>query len=97
MTIMQIIILQPILFQPGKDIISLLEKSLSEEFNASSSIITASPIKEISDQLFDKRRKQWKSNYILQWLSDMYKPSKSTTKILALCDFDAYSGHLNFV
>ena len=93
MMIMQII-LQPILFQPSKDIISPLEKILSEEFNAS--IVTASPIKEISDQLFDKQRKQWKSNHILQWILYMYKPSKSR-KILAICDFDAYSGHLNFV
>ena len=91
--IMQII-LQPILFQPDKDIISTLEKILSEEFNAS--IVTASPIKEISDQLFDKQRNQWKSNDILQWLSYKYKPSKSK-KILALCDLDAYSGRLNFV
>jgi len=91
--IMQII-LQPVLFQPDKDIISTLENTLSEEFNAS--IVTASPIKEISDQLFDKQRKQWKSNDILQWLLYIYKPSKST-KILAICDFDAYSGHLNFV
>ena len=91
--IMQII-LQPVLVQPYKDIISTLENTLSEEFNAS--IVTASPIKEISDQLFDKQRKQWKSNDILQRLSDIYNPSKST-KILAICDFDAYSGHLNFV
>jgi predicted Zn-dependent protease len=43
---------------------------------------------------------QWKSNDILQWLSDKYnKPSSkpTTTKILAICDFDAYSGRLNFV
>ena len=86
--------LQPVLFQPDKDIISTLENTLSEEFNAS--IVTASPIKEISDQLFDKQRKQWKSNHILQWILYMYKPSKSR-KILAICDFDAYSGHLNFV
>ena len=91
--IMQII-LQPVLFQPDKDIISTLENTLSEEFNAS--IVTASPIKEISNRLFDKQRKQWKSNHILQWLLYMYKPSKSR-KILAICDFDAYSGHLNFV
>ena len=91
------IILQPVLFQPSKQIISQLENILSEEFNAS--ITTASPIKEISDQLFDRQRKQWKSNDILQWLSDKYnKPSsKATTKILALCNFDAYSGQLNFV
>jgi archaemetzincin len=98
MRIMQIIILQPVLFKPDKDIISLLEKIVSKEFN-DSSIVTASPIKEISYQFFDKQRKQWKSNDILQWLSDKYnKPSsKSMTKILAICDFDAYSGRLNFV
>src|SRR5919198_598786 len=97
MKIMQII-LQPVLFKPDRDIVFTLEKTLSEEFNASS-IVTASPIKEISDQLFDRQRKQWKSNDILQWLSDKYnKPSsKATTKILALCNFDAYSGQMNFV
>ena len=94
------IIVQPILFQPDKGISSSLEKALSEEFNAFS-IVTAQPIKQISEQLlFDNQRKQWKSNDILQWLSDKYNKlsSKSrTTKILAICDFDAYSGTLNFV
>src|SRR5919198_4754579 len=89
------IILQPVLFQPSKDIISQLENILSEEFNAS--ITTASPIKEIFDQFFDNQRKQWKSSDILQWLSDNYRPSYKSAKTLALCDFDAYSGHLNFV
>ena len=91
------IILQPVLFQPSKQIISQLENILSEEFNAS--VTNAPMIKEISEQFFDKQRNQWKSNDILQWLSDKYnKPSSSrTTKILALCDFDAYSGRLNFV
>ena len=51
MKIMQII-LQPVLFKPDRDIVFTLEKTLSEEFNASP-IVTASPIKEISDQLFD--------------------------------------------
>jgi archaemetzincin len=92
------IILQPVLFKPDRDIISTLKKTLSEEFNASS-IVTVSPIKEISGLLlFDRQRNQWKSNDILQWLSNIYKPySKSTTKMLAICDFDAYSGSLNFV
>ncbi|MFL6401788.1 MAG: hypothetical protein ACJ72J_19690 [Nitrososphaeraceae archaeon] len=96
MIIIMQIILQPILFQPDKDIISSLEKTLSEEFDASS-IVAAPPIKEISDQFFDKQRKQWKSNDILQWLSDKYKLFSKPTKILAICDFDAYSGNLNFV
>jgi predicted Zn-dependent protease len=95
------IIVQPILFQPDKDISSSLEKALSEEFNAFS-IVTAQPIKQIPEQLlFDNQRKQWKSNDILRWLSDKYNKlsskSTTTTKILAICDFDAYSGTLNFV
>jgi archaemetzincin len=92
------IILQPVLIQPGRGLISTLEKVLSEEFN--SSVSTASSIREIPFQLFDKQRNQWKSNEILQWLLDKHRPNRATTKttkILAICDFDAYSGHLNFV
>jgi archaemetzincin len=93
MTVIMQIILQPILCQLSKDIISQLENILSEEFSAS---VTNAPIEELSEQFFDKQRNQWKSSDILQWLSDKLISSKST-KILALCDFDAYSGRLNFV
>ena len=92
------IILQPVLIQRGRELISKLEKVLSEEFN--SSVSTASPIREIPLQLFDKKRNQWKSNEILQWFLDKHRPNRATTritKILAICDFDVYSGHLNFV
>jgi archaemetzincin len=93
---MQTILLQPVLFQPSTDIISKLEKVLSEQFNASISM--ASQIKEIPIQLFDRQTKQWKSNDILQWISNQYKLDiLTTTKILSICDFDAYSGNLNFV
>lgn len=103
------IILQPVLFEPDKDILSLLEKALLKEFDASLSIVTAPPIKQIPEQqmiaLFDIQRKQWKSSDILEWLSDNYMKlfSNETTrrtiakKILAICDFDAYSDKLNFV
>ena len=98
------IILQPVLFEPDKDSFSSLEKALLNEFNASSSIVTTPPIKQIPEQLFDKQRNQWKSSDMLQWLSDKYKEFHSkerrrttTTKILAICDFDAYSDKLNFV
>ena len=80
MMIMQIIILQRVLYKPDKDIVYLLEKLYQ---------------KSLMLLLL-----QWKSNDILQWLSDKYnKPSSkpTTTKILAICDFDAYSGRLNFV
>jgi archaemetzincin len=100
------IILQPVLFEPDKDILLELEKALLEEFNASSYIVTAPPMKQIPKQLlFDKQRNQWKSTDILEWLSDKYRKSyyskearrTTTTKILAICDFDAYSDKLNFV
>ena len=108
-TVMQVI-LQPVLFEPDKDL-SFLEKALLKEFNASfsSSIVIAPPIKQIPEQqellLFDNQRNQWKSTAVLRWLSDRYKKlnySKETrrttkTKILAICDFDAYSDKLNFV
>jgi hypothetical protein len=74
------IILQPVLFQPGRGLISTLEKVLSEEFNSSAS--TASPIREIPLQLFDKQRNQWKSNEVLQWLLDKHRPNRATTKRL---------------
>jgi hypothetical protein len=43
------------LYQPGKDIISILEKVLSGEFNAS--IVAAPSITQIPHQLFDMQRK----------------------------------------
>jgi archaemetzincin len=101
-TVMQII-LQPVLFEPDKGILSSLEKALSKGFNASS-IVTAPPIKQIPQRLFDNQRNQGKSTDILQWLSDNYTKLYSNetrrttkTKILAICDFDAYSDKLNFV
>jgi archaemetzincin len=46
--------------------------------------------------LLDKSRRQWKSDKILLWLLDKNKPGEDN-KILAICDFDAYSYGLNFV
>jgi predicted Zn-dependent protease len=98
-TVMQMI-LQPVLFELDKDSLSSLEKALLNEFNASS-IVTTSSTKQIPEQLFDKQRNQSKSSDILEWLSDNYDKLYSkerrriTTKILAVCDFDAYSDKLN--
>ena len=46
--------------------------------------------------LYDTRRKQWISDKILDWLLRNHNPD-SDTKVLAICNFDAYSGDLNFV
>jgi archaemetzincin len=46
--------------------------------------------------LFDIDRKQWISDRVLDWVLQNNNPS-SNTKVLAICDFDAYSDNLNFV
>jgi archaemetzincin len=90
------IILQPVSFDPYEDIIFLLDTHISEEFDISVANIASPSIKELPLLLFDRYRNQWKSSNILQWLWDKHKPDK-LTKILAICDLDAYSDGLNFV
>ena len=63
----------------------------SSSLQLSSSITTMPPT-----HLFDKTRKQWISDSLLDWLLESNKPD-ITTKVLAICDFDAYSDELNFV
>ncbi len=63
----------------------------SSSLQLSSSITTMPPT-----YLFDKARKQWISDSLLDWLLETNKPD-ITTKVLAICDFDAYSDELNFV
>jgi archaemetzincin len=46
--------------------------------------------------LYDRHRKQWISDRILDWLLQNNNPDDNT-KVLAICDFDAYSDELNFV
>jgi archaemetzincin len=58
----------------------------------SSSLTTTMP----PTHLFDKDRKQWISDSLLDWLLKSSEPD-ITTKVLAICDFDAYLDELNFV
>jgi archaemetzincin len=52
----------------------------------------------VNSHLFDKTRNQWNSEKILQWISTKAKAiPNSDAKLLAICDFDAYSNSLNFV
>ena len=64
-TVMQII-LQPVLFQPDKDVLSSLKKALSEEFNASS-IVTAASIKQIPEQLLLLTIKEINGNQVTSY------------------------------
>jgi archaemetzincin len=58
----------------------------------SSAAITTMP----PTYLYDKLRKQWISPRILDWLLLCNNPG-TNTKVLAICNFDAYSDELNFV
>ena len=75
---------------------SLLIKHLSKVFGNHVDI----KINDFKDapplELFDRQRKQWISDKILEWLMTKENPDINT-KILAICNFDAYSDGLNFV
>jgi archaemetzincin len=70
------------------DMASIDSSSLqsSSSFQASTAAAIMPPT-----YLYDKLRKQWISNRIQNNNPD------DNTKLLAICDFDAYSGELNFV
>ena len=92
---MMSIIIQPISFDLTSDLARLLKTHLSKEFNVSVRI-AATINKTVPFNSFNKQRNQWNSSNILELLLDRNKPDGST-KILGLCDFDAYSNDLNFV
>ena len=91
-------------------IISPLIQHLSKIFEDKASINSGSSLQPSSSlqlsststtmpptHLFDKARKQWTSDSLLDWLLESNNNPNSTTKLLAICDFDAYSDELNFV
>ena len=68
----------------------------SGSLESSSSLQSSSTTTMPPTHLFDKARKQWISDSLLDWLLKSNEPD-ITTKVLAICDFDAYSDELNFV
>jgi archaemetzincin len=90
----------------GNSIVYSLIQHLSEIFGDTASINNSNSLLPFSFQtsattmppahLYDTRRKQWISDKVLDWLLQNYNPD-SNTKVLAICNFDAYSGDLNFV
>lgn len=53
------------------------------------------PITYVPSSLFDISRNQYMSNRLLSWLQQIIQPPEDT-KVLAVCDFDAYFGKFNF-
>lgn len=91
-----VINIQSISFQLTEDLTTLLEQHISKEFDASVRIASSLSDNQLPVNLFDRSRKQWKSDKILMWLLDKSKPGRGN-KLLAICNFDAYSSGLNFV
>jgi archaemetzincin len=84
-------------------LIERLSKIFGDKAHINSSSLQSSSLQSSSSSttmpptyLFDKARKQWISDSLLDWLLESINPG-STTKVLAICDFDAYSDELNFV
>jgi predicted Zn-dependent protease len=75
-------------------------------------LVILRPIEEIPDFLIDMHRRQCNSDLLLDWLLDTttfkneedkqlanqkHNNNNNNVKLLALCNFDAYSNGLNFV
>ena len=90
--------IQPIMLDGTKILndISLIIPTLVPVFGfEKQTSIMNRPISQIPIQLFDSERNQYQSHYLLSWLLQTLAPS-SSTKLLAICDFDAYFGNYNF-
>jgi archaemetzincin len=89
------IIIQPSSNKLDSDILNLLVESISKEFVNSK--VTINPLLKFDIHNFiPKQRNQLRSSDFLLWILEKLKPSKEI-KILVICDWDAYSGDLNFV
>ena len=90
-----------IIIQPSSkldnDILNLLSDSISIEFNNVNNVIVAPTLKVDVQNFIDRNRNQIRSPNLLHWIIKKIKPTKKETKILSICDIDAYSGNLNFV
>ena len=92
------LIIQPIMVNGNKILedISFIVPTLLTVFKfEKDTVIIDKPISEIPKHLFDGKRNQYRSDHLLSWLQQTLALS-SSTKLLAVCDFDAYFGNYNF-
>ena len=92
------LVIQPI-FLSGKITFGgfpYLKSVLEELFRFDNQTTTTnSPITEIPSNLYDIPRNQYLSDRLLSWIRQTFPPL-GDTKVLAVCDFDAYFGKFNF-
>jgi len=94
-----LLIIQPIMID-GKRVLdnvsSFLIPPLQAAFGFEKDRVTIyKPMSMIPKMLFDSKRNQYQSNSILAWLQQTFEVSEST-KLLAVCSFDAYFGRYNY-
>ena len=92
------LIIQPILLGDNKILknIGYLKSVLETVFEFDNQLtVVNDTVKEIPTDLFDNSRVQYISDHILSWLYQTIQPSQDT-KVLAVCDVDAYFGRFNF-
>jgi hypothetical protein len=75
------IAIQPLSILLDNDLIYSLKKQILSQFFDISAVVLNQTLlmKEVPLELFNKQRNQWKSNGILQWLLQRYKPDRATS------------------
>jgi archaemetzincin len=92
------LVIQPIFLNNKRDFteLSYLRSGLETGFAFDTHLTQVnSVVTQIPTNLFDNTRNQYLSDQLLTWLQHALEPSKDT-KVLAVCDFDAYFGKYNF-
>jgi archaemetzincin len=92
------LVIQPIFLNSKRDLAELSDlRSVLETgfiFDTHFTLIN-NVVTQIPANIFDNTRNQYLSDQLLTWLQHTLEPSKDT-KVLAVCDFDAYFGKYNF-
>jgi archaemetzincin len=90
--------IQPIFINNKRDLteLSYLKSVLETGFSFDTHFTLINKVvTQIPTNLFDNTRNQYLSDQLLTWLQHTLEPSMDT-KVLAVCDFDAYFGKYNF-
>lgn len=92
------LVIQPIFLNNKRDLteLSYLRSMLETGFAFDTHFtVINNVVTQIPTNIFDNTRNQYLSDQLLTWLQNTLEPSKDT-KVLAVCDFDAYFGKYNF-
>ena len=92
------LVIQPIMLDDKKALTGLLylKSVLETRFGFDKQLtIVNNPITQLPTNLFDNIRNQYLSDQLLSWIQHTFQPNHNT-KVLTVCDFDAYFGKYNY-